>query len=53
MVLRLLLAGMSNKQIARELDLSINTVKTHARNVYSKFGVHGRMELVQQVKHLS
>ncbi|MEM6431530.1 MAG: LuxR C-terminal-related transcriptional regulator, partial [Deinococcota bacterium] len=52
-VLRLLLAGMSNKQIAKELGVSVNTVKTHARNVYSKFGVHGRMELVQRLKHLS
>ena len=38
-MLRLLVAGASNKEIARELDLNVNTVKSHVRNVYTKLGV--------------
>ena len=45
-VLRLLVAGASNKEIARELDLSVNTVKSHVRNVYTKLGVRNRGRLV-------
>ncbi|MEM6431532.1 MAG: LuxR C-terminal-related transcriptional regulator, partial [Deinococcota bacterium] len=45
-VLRCLLAGLSNKRIAQELNVSVNTIKTHTRNIYGKFGVHGRMELM-------
>ncbi|MEM7734613.1 MAG: LuxR C-terminal-related transcriptional regulator [Deinococcota bacterium] len=51
-VLRYLLAGLSNKRIAQELDVSVNTIKTHTRNIYGKFGVHGRMELVTRVQEL-
>lgn len=41
-VLRLLAAGRSNAQIADELVLSVNTVKTHVRNVLRKLGVPTR-----------
>lgn len=44
-VMRLLCAGASNKAIARELDLSVNTVKTHVRTIYGKLGVSSRAEL--------
>ncbi len=45
-VLEVLLMGKSNRQIARELFISENTVKTHARNIYLKYGVSGRTELI-------
>lgn len=45
-VLRLLVAGATNKEIARHLDVSVNTVKTHVRNVYAKLGVRNRGRLV-------
>ena len=43
-VLRLLVSGKSNPQIAAELYLSINTVQAHLRSVYSKIGVASRAE---------
>jgi len=44
-VLRLLVAGATNKEIARQLDVSVNTVKTHVRSVYAKLGVRNRGRL--------
>ncbi len=43
-VLRLLAQGLSNKQLAREMSVSENTVKTHLANVYAKLGVSRRTE---------
>ena len=51
-VLRLLSAGLSYREIAEELYVSINTVKAHAKNIYSKLGVHGRMQAAQQAQEL-
>ena len=41
-VLTLLTQGKSNKEIARELDLSLNTVKIHVRDVLKTLGVNNR-----------
>ena len=43
-VLRLLAAGMSNKQIAGELYLSPSTVERHLATIYRKLGLTGRVE---------
>jgi LuxR family maltose regulon positive regulatory protein len=43
-VLRLATEGLTNQEIAQELYVSINTVKTHLRNVYGKLGVANRRE---------
>ena len=43
-----LLRGCSNRQIARRLDLSENTVKFHMKNILRKFGVRSRMLIVVQ-----
>jgi LuxR family maltose regulon positive regulatory protein len=51
-VLRLLAAGLSYREIAEELYVSINTVKAHAKNIYSKLGVHGRMQAAQRATEL-
>lgn len=41
-VLRMIVGGMSNKEIAFTLDISENTVKTHAKNIFEKLGVSDR-----------
>ena len=44
-VLELLQAGRSNAEIAAQLHLGVETIRTHARNVYRKLGVSSRREL--------
>jgi LuxR family transcriptional regulator, maltose regulon positive regulatory protein len=46
-ILRLLRSSLSLQQIAGELYLSFNTVKTHTRAVYRKLGAHTRAEAVR------
>jgi two-component system NarL family response regulator len=43
-VLRLVARGMANKEIARTLFISENTVKNHVRNILDKLQLHSRME---------
>jgi LuxR family maltose regulon positive regulatory protein len=49
-VLRGLAAGLSNAEIAAELVVSINTVRTQARSIYHKLGVKNRHEAVAQAR---
>lgn len=51
-VLRLLCAGLSNKQIKDELFISTNTVKTHLKNIYAKLSVHSRAEAILKAREL-
>ncbi|MDH1629870.1 helix-turn-helix transcriptional regulator [Pseudomonas mosselii] len=44
-VLRLLLSGFSNKEIAGKLSLSAETVKVHRRNIYAKLNIKSQSEL--------
>ena len=41
-VLRMIVRGMSNKEIASGLEISENTVKTHVKNIFDKIGVSDR-----------
>ena len=45
-VLQWILAGRSNREIATALFISESTVKTHARNIFSKYDVTSRAELI-------
>ena len=42
----LIAQGRSKAYIAEALFLSENTVRTHAKNVYAKLGVHSKQELI-------
>jgi NarL family two-component system response regulator LiaR len=46
-VLELLQSGMTNAQIAHELSIGVETVRTHARNIYSKLGISKRRDLAR------
>lgn len=47
-VLRCLVQGMSYKRTAQELDISLDTVRSHIRSVYSKLQVHSVAEAVSR-----
>jgi LuxR family maltose regulon positive regulatory protein len=52
-VLRLLAAGLSTPEIAGELVVSVNTAKTHVKNVYAKLGVNNRRQSRETARHLN
>jgi len=45
--------GLTNKEIARSLDISPNTVKTHLKSLYQKIGANNRTQAVSQAIELS
>lgn len=51
-VLRELAAGRSNKEIARRLDVSPNTVKTHVARLFEKLGAARRTEAIGRARAL-
>ena len=51
-VLRLMSARLSNKEIARELDLSTNTIKWYAKSIFEKLNVHGRVKAGEKARAL-
>jgi LuxR family maltose regulon positive regulatory protein len=51
-VLRYLPTNLTAPEIASELSVSRNTVKTHMRNLYAKFGTHRRADTVAQARDL-
>ena len=46
-VLQLIAEGHSSKQIAKDLNLSLNTVHVHRNNIMKKLGIHKQAELVR------
>ena len=51
-VLRLIASGLPNKTITEELFISLSTVKTHIRNIYSKLDVNSRTQAAAKAKDL-
>jgi LuxR family maltose regulon positive regulatory protein len=49
-VLRFLPTMLTNREIAEELMVSVNTVKTHLKQVYSKLGAHDRRDAVRRAR---
>jgi LuxR family maltose regulon positive regulatory protein len=52
-VLRLLGSDLSQRELASELQLSFNTIKTHIRSIYRKLGVATRGQAVARARSLS
>jgi DNA-binding CsgD family transcriptional regulator len=50
-VLELVLQGNSNKQIALSLHITVRTVEFHLKNIYAKFQVSSRIELILKLGH--
>ena len=50
-VFKLVLQGKSNKQIALTLDIAVRTVEFHLKNIYAKFQVSSRIELILKLGH--
>ena len=49
-VLRYLPSNLTTPELAGELFLSVNTVKTHMRRIYAKLGAHNRSEAVRRAR---
>jgi ATP/maltotriose-dependent transcriptional regulator MalT len=51
-VLTLLASGRQNREVARDLFVSVGTVKTHTNNIYRKLGVRNRAEALARARSL-
>ncbi|MGO9325899.1 MAG: LuxR C-terminal-related transcriptional regulator, partial [Terracidiphilus sp.] len=51
-VLGLLQTSLSTPEIARELYVSVNTIRTHMRHLYDKLGAHRRLEAIDRARAL-
>ncbi|MEP7239852.1 MAG: LuxR C-terminal-related transcriptional regulator [Devosia sp.] len=52
-VLRLLRSELGGPEIARELMISLNTMRTHTKNIYEKLGVNNRRSAVHRAREMS
>jgi len=51
-ILKLVYEGVSNNQIAAQLFISINTLKTHLKNIYLKLDVNNRYSVIVKVREM-
>jgi DNA-binding CsgD family transcriptional regulator len=52
-VLKLIIQGFSNQQIADQLTIAPSTIKTHINNIYSKLGVQTRIQAINRARALN
>jgi DNA-binding CsgD family transcriptional regulator len=52
-ILAVLASGRSNKEMARDLGISPNTVKTHVARVYEKLAVQRRVQAIEKARWLA
>jgi LuxR family maltose regulon positive regulatory protein len=52
-ILRLIVAGLSTRDIAEKNVVSINTVKTQVKSIYGKLGAHHRADAIAAARELS
>ena len=51
-VLQLMAQGLSNQEIAKQLFVSLNTIKTHSSKIFEKMEVHRRTQAIEKAKRL-
>jgi len=51
-ILRMLSAGLSNREITERYSISTSTVKTHIENIFRKLGVNTRTQAIAQAQML-
>ncbi len=52
-VIKLMALGLTNQEIADRLYISLNTIKTHTSNIYSKLNVERRTQAIQKARELN
>jgi LuxR family maltose regulon positive regulatory protein len=52
LIIKLIAAGKSGPEIAKELNRSLYTVRAHTRSIIEKFDVHGRVAAVAHARNL-
>jgi LuxR family maltose regulon positive regulatory protein len=51
-ILQLIAEGLTNKEIAQKLVISVGTVKVHAHNIYGKLDVSGRTQAIAKAREM-
>ncbi len=51
-VLQLMAAGLSNQEIAKQLFVSLNTIKTHSSKIFEKMDVQRRTQAIEKAKRI-
>jgi LuxR family maltose regulon positive regulatory protein len=51
-VLRLIAAGLTNREIAETLIIALGTAKAHTASIYAKLDVHNRTQAVARAREL-
>jgi DNA-binding CsgD family transcriptional regulator len=49
-VVNLISQGVTNRDVAAQLNLSLHTVKTHVHNAFAKLGINSRAQLAQLMR---